>query len=340
MSRKKEHPIQQYGKIALRWVDMYTGRFVIGILLIVASIIMVTEPAWFVSMIDALRIPYAVFLVAFIMFFFLRGNYALATAGGIAFAIIAPGLWRYWKPANETPAAMHADKHEIINADFTVLHFNVKEKNKHIASVAEAALEANATIVSLQELRPESFPIVDSMLRKAYPYSFVSLKYPGYGIALYAQVPFTDTLTLVSNNFPVLHGTVRIKDTDIHIFAATTSTPTNEKDYKRQAQEFSFITDQILLIQKPCMLMGDLNAVPWSEHIEKLLQATGLRDSRKDLAGTYPAQSPMQIPIDYIFHSKHIRCAEFTTVGGTTSNHLGLLGAYTLAPEKKSPREP
>lgn len=340
MNPQKQNPIRRYAELALRWVDMYTGRFIIGLILIIASVIMVTEPAWFVSMIDALRIPYALFLVAFIMFFFIRGNYALAMAGGIAFAIIAPGLWRYWKPANETPAAIQSEKNAIQESDFTILHFNVKEKNKHIATVAEAALQANATLVSLQELRPESFPIVDSLLRKSYPYRFVSLQYPGFGIALYAQIPFIDTLTLVSNGFPVLHGTVKVKDTDIHIFAATTSTPTNEKDYKRQAQEFAFITNAINQLQQPVLLMGDLNAVPWSEHIEKLLQTTGLKDSRKDLAGTYPAQSPMQIPIDYIFHSKQIRCIQFTTVGGTTSNHLGLLGAYTLAPEKKSTREP
>lgn len=340
MSREKQHPIRTYWSLARRWVEMYTGRFIIGLLLIAASVIMVTEPSWFVSMIDALRIPYAVFLVAFILFFFIRGNYALATAGGIAFAIIAPGLWQYWKPANEMPTTIRDEKQAMTEADFTVLHFNVKEKNKQIATVAEAALKSEATIVSLQELRPELFPIVDSLMRTAYPYRFVQLNYPGYGMALYAKIPLSDTITLVSNEFPVLHASVEIKDTDIHLFAATTSTPTNEKDYKRQAQEFAFITEHILSLQQPCLLMGDLNAVPWSEQIEKLMQTTELKDSRKDLAGTYPAQSPMQIPIDYIFHSKHIRCAQFMTIGGTTSNHLGLLGAYTIAPEKKSNREP
>ncbi|MBK9504946.1 MAG: hypothetical protein IPO03_06220 [Bacteroidetes bacterium] len=73
-----------------------------------------------------------------------------------------------------------------------------------------------------------------------------------------------------------------------------------------------------------------MNAVPWSEQVETLLKTTQLKDSRKDLSATYPAQSPLQIPIDYIFHSPELSCEQFKTQGGTTSNHLGIIGYYNF----------
>lgn len=314
-----------------RWVELYTGRFIVSLLLITFSVIMVWEPGWIVSAADALRIPYALFLVVVVMFFFLRSNYALATAGAIALLIIAPGIWPYFKTANETPAERKQEKKAEVHADLTILHFNVKENNKKIQSVAEAAIASNAMLVSLQELKPASFMLVDSLMRNAYPYHYSELRHPGFGMALYAKVPITDTRTLIQDDFPVIHAVVRINGQAVHILAGTTSTPTNDVGFKKQRSEFAFMTQQIQAINGPVFLMGDMNAVPWSEHITGLLEKTTLRDSRKDLSATYPAQSPMQIPIDYIFHSKGIRCEKFETVGGTSSNHLGLMGYYTLS---------
>ena len=66
-------------RLFIRWVEMYTFRAIVAALLIIASIILVIEPGWLVAAVDSLRIPYAVFLVVFVMFFFLRNNYALAS---------------------------------------------------------------------------------------------------------------------------------------------------------------------------------------------------------------------------------------------------------------------
>ncbi|HMX04874.1 MAG TPA: hypothetical protein PK511_03540 [Chitinophagales bacterium] len=336
MTSGKKPMIAHVWQLFIRWVELYTWRFILSLLLITFSIIVVWEPFWFVSALDALRIPYAVFLVAFVMFFFLRNNYALASAGGIALLIILPGIWPYFKTANEIPAEAKKEKQEIVESDLTVLHFNVKENNKKIETVAEAAVQSGAIIVSMQELKPISFPKVDTIMRSIYPYVYSELDYPGFGMALYAKVPFTSTETLEFNGFPVLHCTVEIDGTEIHLLAATTSTPTNDKDAQLQAKQFVFMSELVLALQGPLFLMGDMNSVPWSEGIEGLLKKTQLKDSRKDLSATYPAQSPLQIPIDYIFHSKEFTCNKFSTVGGTTSNHLGLMGYYTLRSTKKS----
>lgn len=323
-------------RLFIRWVEMYTFRAIVAALLIIASIILVIEPGWMVAAVDSLRIPYAVFLVVFVMFFFLRNNYALASAGGIALLILAPGIWPYFKTASETPADVKAEKNETVVADFSVLHFNVKENNKKIATVAEAALASNADIVSMQELKENSFAIVDPLMREKYQYVLNDLTSPGFGMAIYSKYPIEKTAVIKSHDFPLLTGNIVLKKGTVSFIAATTSTPTNEKDYDKQLKQFKFIAEQANTIDGALIVLGDMNAVPWSEQVETLLKTTRLKDSRKDLSATYPAQSPLQIPIDYIFHSQELSCEQFKTQGGTTSNHLGIIGYYNFKTQGKN----
>ncbi len=149
-------------------------------------------------------------------------------------------------------------------------------------------------------------------------------------MALYSKYPLEYKRVFVEHDFPFLTGNIKIKGQVLSFIAATTSTPTNDTGYEKQIKQFKFITAYADSITTPLIVMGDMNAVPWSDQIKGLLANTDLKDSRKDLAGTFPAQSPVQIPIDYIFHSPELSCKQFETVGGTTSNHLGIIGYYTF----------
>lgn len=322
-------------KVLLRWLDLYKWRIIIAVVLILFSLLLATEPAWFISAIDALRIPYAVFLVVLIVFFFIRGNNALTSASVIALLILAPDIWPYFKTADETPAEKKEEKREIVDADFSVLHFNVKEKNKNILSVAETAVQSEADIISLQELHETSLAAVDTVLKKKYPYALSDVSVKGFGMAVYSKYPIENGEVKKWNDYVFLTGTVQLKNRTTRFISATTSTPTNGKDYAIQIKQFKYLTDYINSIDSALIVMGDMNSVPWSEQIKTFMAHTSLEDSRKDLSATYPAQSPFQIPIDYIFHSKELDCKKFTTVGGSTSNHLGLLGYYNFSNSEK-----
>ncbi|MFI5171136.1 MAG: endonuclease/exonuclease/phosphatase family protein [Chitinophagales bacterium] len=324
--------------IFTRWVELYPWRFTIALLVIITSILMVSEPAWFIAAVDSMRIPYAVFLVAFITFFFIRSNYALTTAGVLALLILAPGIWPYFKTSAETPLEKKQESaKETKGADFSVLHFNVKENNKHILSVAQSAIISDADIVSMQELKESSFSVVDTMMLKSYPYTLSDLSIKGFGLAVYSKYPIIEKKIITEHGFPILTGKIKIKDHTINFISATTSTPTNDAGYQKQIKQFKLIGEIVKQTEGPIILMGDMNAVPWSEQVKKLLEETKLKDSRKDLAATYPAQSPLQIPIDYIFHSPNIYCQKFSTIAGTSSNHLGIIGYYDF--ERKKSKE-
>lgn len=328
--------ISSFFALLRRFVDRYTWRLVLGAVLIIGSIVLVTEPAWFIAALDSLRIPYAVFLVVFITIFFIRGNNFLVSSGVIALLILAPGIWPYFKTAEKTPLEENLENNQVSESDFSVLHFNVKENNKRITSVAEAALNSNADIVSMQELKENSLQVIDTLMRTKYPYCLSDLSIKGFGLALYSKYPIDSGQVIIAHEFPMLVGRINIKGKEFNFISATTSTPTNEKDFQKQIKQFKFITEYANKINGPLILMGDMNSAPWSNQIESLLKETNLKDSRKDLSATYPAQSPVQIPIDYIFHSQQLFCEKFNTLEQTSSNHLGIMGYYTFKESKKN----
>lgn len=321
-------------KLFFRWLAINKWELLASLVLITASIIVVTEPNFIAGGLNALRIPYAVFLTAYTVFFFIRNNKLMLSGGVIACLILFPGIWQYFRPG-QVPESDRVTEQRMEKmaekADFSMAHFNVKENNKFLDRLLADALAADADILSMQELRPESFPRIDSALRTQYPYSHVSLDYKGFGLALYSKYPIANDSTYVYGQFPVLKGHIHVKNSTIAYICATTSTPTSEKGFDMQAKQFHMIGQLATVETLPLVLAGDLNTVPWSSQMEDLLEKTGLKDSRKDLAATFPSQSILvQIPIDYILHNRLLECASFSTLSKSSSNHLGIMGYYMI----------
>ena len=79
----------------------------------------------------------------------------------------------------------------------------------------------------------------------------------------------------------------------------------------------------------PKVLLGDLNVTPWSPYFQDLVEGSGLRDVRvgSGLWTTWPMPLPsfLRIPIDHCLTSDDVAVREFTTVGGTGSDHRAIL---------------
>ena len=63
-------------------------------------------------------------------------------------------------------------------------------------------------------------------------------------------------------------------------------------------------------LDAPVLLLGDLNATPWSHPFKRLLQETGLIDGSRGMGyqPTWPAGVlPLLIPIDHCLHSQELR---------------------------------
>ncbi|MBK7108563.1 MAG: endonuclease/exonuclease/phosphatase family protein [Bacteroidetes bacterium] len=325
-------------KAYFKWLYLNRWYAFIGVFIILFSILLVLQPNFIAGALDALRIPYAVGLTIVTVFFFIRGKKILSSCCAIALLILAPGVWPYFKPGQAPMANTKQElrKIEEVKSDFSVAHFNVKENNKRIGAVTRNALETNADFISFQEIKTITLDSIDLILKETYPYSISDLSIPGFGMAVYSKYPIKESEVIIQRDFPILYGVVNIKNRQVHFISATTSTPTSEKGYTNQIKQFKLIAEYSNSIDSALVVMGDMNAVPWSTQITEFLKSTDLLDSRKDLSGTFPAQSVfVKIPIDYIFHSPELFCPGFATTGNTSSNHLGIIGFYTFKKVKR-----
>jgi len=321
-----------------KWLFLNKWYVCIGLLVIAFSVVLIIQPNFIAGALDALRIPYAAGLAIVTVFFFIRGKKILATSGAVALMLLAPGIWTYFKPGQAPVSSSRQvmKKTGSEYSDFSVAHFNVKENNKRIGRVAANALETNADFISFQELKTATLDSIDMTLKKTYPYSISDLSIPGFGMAVYSKYPIRESEVIIQRDFPVLYGVIQIKNRHVHFISATTSTPTTEKGYSNQLKQFKLIAEYSNAVDSALVVMGDMNAVPWSTQIIAFLKSTDLLDSRKDLSGTFPAQSVfVKIPIDYIFHSPELYCSGFSTTGTTSSNHLGIIGFYAFKKVKR-----
>ena len=83
----------------------------------------------------------------------------------------------------------------------------------------------------------------------------------------------------------------------------------------------------------PVMLLGDLNASPWSYPFRRLLRDTGLLNSMRGwgVQPTWPAPlGPLGIPIDHVLHSEEIRITRRSTGPWIGSDHLPLIIEFAI----------
>lgn len=201
-----------------------------------------------------------------------------------------------------------------------------------------SALNADADLVAFQEVSEAwEYELIQG-LRQKYPYYKVLSEYnSGNGLAIFSKKAFRNLVNIRVGESPFILGGVPHEKGEIFFMVAHAESPVKYPDYLLQQAQFEFLTK----VYQPLpadyrFLIGDLNAVPWSEPLKSFLEKTDLQDSRYELLTTFPRELPWAgIPIDYILHSPHIRCIALEKITSVGSDHAGIVGKYILEEYKK-----
>ena len=140
-------------------------------------------------------------------------------------------------------------------------------------------------------------------------YKRVTLEHKGFGMAIYSRYPIANDSILVAGYFPVMTGTINTRQVRSLICVPPLPRPP-AKRASRNRKGIRLLTQMAKAAgSKPLILMGDLNAVPWSTSMEGLLEHGHLEDSRKtcrppskpvclgaDSDRLYPAQPRPEMP--------------------------------------------
>ena len=213
---------------------------------------------------------------------------------------------------------------------FSIAHFNVLISNTEYESTIAAAINSKADFISFNEVTQAWADSLDRGLSGIYSYSkVVPNDESSFGIAVYSKYPLSDLKILCIEDIPNITGRIKLTDTSLYFITSHTKSPISNKNYKIRNRHIHAIANHLKTIEGPVVAAGDYNIVPWDSVINTFKKKAALVDSRQSLTPTYPAYLKIaQIPIDYIFHSDELDCLSFSTISGTSSDHLSIIGYY------------
>ena len=127
-----------------------------------------------------------------------------------------------------------------------------------------------------------------------------------------------------------------------HDNGGTWSGAQSQTGHSGAGDDFWKILALVIHEEDPVIVLGDLNATPWSPVFKKLLGETRLVDARRGfgLRPTWPSTfPPLWIPIDHCLVSPGIEIRDFRVGPACGSDHHALVVdmALPLAPENDAP---
>ncbi|NEP32730.1 endonuclease/exonuclease/phosphatase family protein [Moorena sp. SIO3B2] len=238
--------------------------------------------------------------------------------------------------------------------------FNVSFSNTQYGDAIALVKEEKPTIAAFLEAK-DPWPKQLEALREVLPYN---ISIPELQIEVYSRLPLQESEIL---EYGKSRGLVKL---DLSIAGAdasvivTHSYPQfyfgkqedfgNQGDFGKQGdlekQGWQWrnqdleeeIGDYIRQIEKPVVLIGDLNVTMWSPYYKSLIESSGLRDARAGfgilptLSKFSPANPWLAIPVDHCLVSRDVKVIKMRTGPDLGSDHLPVITDIALRASQKS----
>jgi len=213
-----------------------------------------------------------------------------------------------------------------------LLHLNVFAFNQDTVAVAELIRESDADVVFIAEATPDW----RRRLRDIdIPYELVAT--PGdfrFGILGYSRNDVKAEVVGVSEyRLPTPMLRLELDGKPVTVVSFHTSSPVTVDRNDARDDQLRSLADLVASIEGHGVLLGDLNATPWTPGLN-LIEEAGYTNSLRSagLQPSWPAGSgPFMIPIDHVFHDEGLEVIERRTVSSSGSDHLGVLIDLKLA---------
>lgn len=242
---------------------------------------------------------------------------AFAVVGlAVLFNVVA--VAPYWMGSIGEPAG---------NGRLTILHLNTQSGNPEKAAIVEFVRESDADIVFLAEVTPRLRELLDE---SSLPFTVVAgtPRSTPIGVAALARDgSVTGRLTnLGASEVPAVLLDASIGGVEVQILGFHTSSPGEEGRAADRNDQLAAAGTIVATRSTPMVLVGDLNATPWTPAFRELI-ATGLTDAQRGrgVAGSWPSGwGPLMIPIDHVLHTGELTTTAFAFGPSVGSDHRSL----------------
>ncbi|MGB1252142.1 MAG: endonuclease/exonuclease/phosphatase family protein [Candidatus Promineifilaceae bacterium] len=283
---------------------------------------------WLFDLFAHFRVQYIAIASLFALFALLHKPryplYACLLILLINLAQIAP----YYYPAAQT----------IPNDSTTTLRVmstNVNSAVGNEQSSIDSILATEADIVAIIELNPLLAEQL-STIQHIYPHQQLqTMENSHFGIGLLSKYPLSnqDVLWLDSNPSPSLYAEITTQAGPVAILASHPSPPLFRYGTDLRTMRFQAIEKFMSATAVPTIVLGDLNATPWSHDMRSLVNNTRLHDSAlgHGLQPTWLSrQHLLGIPIDYVLVSAEFSTLDHQVLPRAGSDHLPIVATLQL----------
>ncbi len=216
-----------------------------------------------------------------------------------------------------------------------VLTLNVLAEHDNAAAVARCIVEAEADVALLAEVEPDLSAKLQTVLSESHPYVQDTAQ-PGYfGIVLFSKVPFlsAETHRLGVRRHPSLEVALAWQGRMVTVYGAHPYPPLGPRGTYRRDTELKAVGNLLSKVTTPLVLMGDLNATPWSSALRRLLNTAGLRPATLG-HGVQPTwrlgRRVFGAPLDHVLVSIHWQVTRYRVGAGVGSDHYPVVADLVL----------
>ena len=191
-----------------------------------------------------------------------------------------------------------------------LISFNVLTSNQNRAGVLTWLQQADADLIFLMEVDREWATALQPLLT-THPHHLIQTRSDNFGLALYSRLPIENTrfldreaLQLVSASdldlcMDSVEARFKFKDRE-WTFIGTHPVPPMGGEYAAaRDQQLQALSKHISQVGTPVLIVGDLNASPWSHGFRQLTGGSALHPAPGNWKPTWRAGSLFGIPIDH-----------------------------------------
>lgn len=252
---------------------------------------------WICELLTHFRVHYALLLLLAGCVLAVCGAWKRAAAAMCAVLVIGATLTPlYFAPREPSPAVT-----------WRLLSANLFVGNQTPEEFVTLVTQIRPDVVVCLEVTP-SWGILLSRLQPDYPYQRIEARDGAFGVAVLSRFPWESVrVEQKIPGHPLIVASIQVASDDVPTLIAVHPVPPVAPHWtalrNRQLQQIAQLTDEC---QRPLILAGDLNATSWSPAFSDLVNATGLRDSRRGFGvqASWPSHlGPFGIPIDHVLVS-------------------------------------
>lgn len=242
---------------------------------------------------------------------------------------VAP-YYLHMRPVHAGPPAMKA------------LLSNVYSQNTDYDEVLKFIRKTDADFVVLQEVTwnwSRRLAVLDSM----YPHSIYKTREDNFGIAFLSKTKPLLSEIIITNRIrvPMIRAELQTPHGRLTLIGAHPPPPLFRGYIRAREAAFDEIVAMAGTLKGPIMVLGDLNATPWSRLFRRLVTESRLRDARCGfgLLPTWPVQMPLlYIPLDHCLVSPEIRVRSMKTGPNLGSDHLPVIVEFGVSRNNRTAR--